>query len=154
MKKLTIFQILTVCLLGLNLALLGFIFINRPGGDMPPKRGEMAKKELHLTKTQSQEFKKIAKEHHEMMMKIDEAQAAYLIQYFNQLENGRNTESELLLNQYSEIEKKRLDLTLDHFEELKSILDENQYVYLYTFVNRIVNEVIVGGAQPPRPQRP
>jgi len=150
MKKLTIFQILTVCLLGLNLALVGFIYIHRPSGEMLARRGEMAKKELHLTEKQSEQFKKITDEHHHNMRTIDEKQSAYLIQYFSQLENGRSSDKSSLLNQYSEIEKNRLDLTLIHFEKIKSILDETQYQYLYSFVNRIVNEVIVGGAKPPR----
>ncbi|MFD1551545.1 hypothetical protein DNU06_03425 [Putridiphycobacter roseus] len=151
MKKLTIFQILTVCLLGLNLALIGFIFINRPGGDKLRGRGEMARKELRLTETQNEQFKKIADEQHQDMEDIDAKQAVFLIQYFSQLENGRNTDDKLLLNQYVEIEKKRLDVTLTHFEKLKSILDESQYEYLYNFVNRIVREVITRSAKPPRP---
>jgi hypothetical protein len=142
MTKLTFFQISTAVLIVLNIGLLCAFALGKPkhpehDGPGPKRR---ALEILKLDKNQLDEFIKLAKQHHEMMMKFDEQQRKLLVPYFSNKNEEESPENEDYLEQLLQIEKQKISFTKSHFEEVKSMLKPEQYPNLEQLIHEVMNE--------------
>lgn len=158
MTQLKLYQFATWGLLVLNLSMVAFFFLTKPA---PPDRaeGQQFKNEaisiLQLDEQQRGVFSKLAMAHAEEMRRLMTAQQDLLKPYFDHLlteTEGVNPDSILL--QYQQLEKEKLVVTYQHFQDIRGILNDNQKGNFQSFMEEATRTLLPkrgDGARPPRP---
>lgn len=156
MVKKHIYKIGLLAMLIVNVTLL-FLMFSRSKPPMEGGKGLMGKisNKLNLDKEQETTFFKLAKKHRREMEKIEKEQKQLIKNYFNFLHT-----SEVNLNEKSRIteelkslEAQKLEVTFQHFEELKSLCDDTQKAQFKTIINEIINVLTDEGKKFPPPPR-
>ena len=161
MKQLQFFKIGFVVLAVLNLALVAFLVMGKSGGHRPPHQGDgnsPFKQEaiaiLNLNEEQQAEFEKIAKAHHEEMMKLEQTQKELVRPYFDGLANpDKESERQKLEFEIQKLEVQKLKLTYLHFLEVKSILTESQIPQFEIFTKKAIQRILLDGKKPLGPPK-
>ncbi len=161
MTQLQFFKAGFIVLIVLNLALVTFLIIGQPNGDIPPHahqdpnpfKQEMIRI-LDLNKDQQVEFEKLANAHHDDMVKLEDKQKALLRPYFNGLINPEQSiDNESLLMEVEHLERQKLELTYNHFMDIKAMLSESQLPRFKEFTNRAVGRILVDDKNRPHPPK-
>ncbi|MEM6804845.1 MAG: hypothetical protein AAF696_25835 [Bacteroidota bacterium] len=119
-------------MLVLNLALLGFVFFNNQRPPHPGPEGrkpvpEMIFELLDFNETQKEEYRSLARAHHRNLRQIGREHGEKLYTYIESkgLEKiSGGTEADL--TEILDLEQARIQLTLDHIEDLKNICNDKQ----------------------------
>ncbi len=143
MKKENRWKYLLLALMILNICLIGFLILKRPGGHHPPKHDFMRKaiKVLNLDEEQAAEFKLLAKTHHEQMKIIRDEQKEGVMDYF---ENS-SPNDEASLSRIKDAEGRKIETTRQHFEEIKALLNEDQMEQFKKFRKRALRVILTQG---------
>ncbi len=158
MTQLKLYQYAAWGLLVLNLSMVAFFFLTKP---TPPDRADgqqfrnKAVNILQLDEQQEAAFSKLAMAHAEEMRRLMKSQQDLLKPYFDHLltENDAVNPDSILL-QYQQLEKEKLVVTYQHFEDIKGILKEEQKGNFPKFMEEAIRALLPkrgNGARPPRP---
>ncbi|WP_025741781.1 hypothetical protein [Aquimarina pacifica] len=136
MKKELLYKIAITILLVLNIIQIG----NTPLTKKPPQKHNPHHKPnaieiLHLDQKQDQEFKEIGRKHGEVMSLLRNEQKQYVQNYFL-------TPSDSLLDHIKEIEAKKIKITEEHFEAMKSILNNEQKPHYKNFKEKAIDYIL------------
>lgn len=140
MKLSTVFyRNLSLILLCLNIALLAFFFLARP----PHPKGHRAAKVMNFTEQQEVQFRKYADQHKEQVTAYNEQQRSLIERYFSTLKaNAPAVNADSLLQIFQTLEKQKVEITYQHFQEIKALLHEEQYADFENFVEQSMNRVL------------
>lgn len=157
MSKLKLYKYLCLGLLLLNIGLISFFLLTN--GGKPPKH-KIFKNEaveiLELDENQETEFANLAQEHGDKMRDLERQQADLLKPYFTNLING-NSEMEIPANALA-IEKEKINITHQHFKDVKSLLKPEQKENFAAFMKGALRNIMSTGNnnkgdRPPRNNR-
>lgn len=135
---------LSIVLLCINLALLAFFFLMPPPHHHPrTPNGNHAKKHMSLTEQQQDKFMLLATQHQKQMIHYNQQQHSLIEQYFSPLINPNIViHSDSLLTAIKRLEEQKVTITYQHFEDIKNILQENQYTLFEDFVQKSINIIL------------
>ena len=158
MTQLKLYQFAAWGLLVLNLSMVAFFFLTKPA---PPDRAEgqqfrnEAMNILQLDEQQRTTFSELAATHNKEMNKLKKAQQDLLKPYFDHLlsEAGGVSPDSILL-QYQQLEREKLVVTYQHFEDIKGILKEGQKDNFPKFMEEAIRALLRKREDGPRPPRP
>ena len=146
MNELKFYKYAAGGLLLLNLMMIAFFFLTPP---TPPhlQQGKNFLKTatgiLGLDEEQSTIFSQSAKNHRQQMEALNRQQHDLLKPYFNSLiHSNESTHSDSLLQQTLELERQKIEYTFQHFQEIKSILNEDQHTGFEHFMRRALNVIL------------
>ncbi len=161
MKNLTILKISIGVLIVLNIALMLFILFPKKQNHthFPPPHSpqidmnQHAINQLELNKEQEEKFMELVTTHQQAMREANEEQKQLLDNYFLALHQANPNFSEELLNQIMQQQKIKIEVTKQHFEALKQILNEEQLPNYQEFVKNAVQQMLGGAKKPPHQPR-
>ncbi|MFZ4414211.1 MAG: hypothetical protein ACOYOV_14100 [Bacteroidales bacterium] len=137
MKKETFYKVTIALLMALNLVQVGVRFMaQRPQRDPIT----MAAKRIGLDEMQEKQFRELAQDHRKQMVDFRKEQASLTEAYFDQ-------PSDTLLNEVTFIERKKIEVTRQHFIDIKNLLKENQQHEFEEFKERSIKRIL--GFPPP-----
>ncbi len=146
MKKLTFFQVATVLLLLINIALLGFFLSSKKGHKGPHPSGHAsssALEMLELNAEQHRQFEKYAEEHKTKVHELARDQKKLLEKYFDDVKNDAMAQADTnLIGQWQRLEAKKLDLTYQHLKEVQALLEPEQMKHFEKFLEHIEGRVL------------
>jgi len=146
MKKETVYKIIILILVGLNvLQLAPILLMHKPHQPQNERFEQLAVQKMKLTKEQQDKFLEFAHAHRERMMQLFDRQSDIVVAYFTQ-------PADSLLEQLTQIEREKVEATQQHFNQIKNILNENQLPLFYEFKQQALRSILEGnGSQsPPR----
>lgn len=158
MKRETLLTIAVIALFVLNIGTLGYlVFSQRTHGPFPPPHShhnrfdEFLIRELSLTDEQIQKFEQLKEEHHTGMVDLDKRYETVLHPYFDLLKTQPvdTMAKDSLERELAFIQQQRAAFTLQHFSDLRAILNEQQQQKFNTIIPELM-QVIKG----PRGKRP
>ena len=161
MKQLQFFKYATIGLLLLNIGIILFFFLTKPEppGPMPGKPGNHAMDHrvvnlLNLNDDQAKVFRGLAKAHSQEMREINEAQRQALQPYFaNVVHPDPEGETDAQLEDILQMERRKIEITYQHFEDVKAILEPSQLPHYDRFVNESLKMILGSGGKNPPPPR-
>ncbi len=157
MKPLKFYKYATWGLLILNLSMLSFFIITRGGAHGRHGASPRATDLLKLTEQQNTQFLASAKQHDQIMNRINLEQSSLLKPYFSQLttpnKEDKNVASAATLEKLQILEKRKIEATYQHFEEVKSILREEQLPDFKIFMDTILPLIINSDKKNPHPPK-
>lgn len=155
MKENRFYKIAFIAMFTLNLLVLSFMFFSKPQriplrGNRPGRAANFqhAKKTMQLDDKQYEKFKDLAKQHGQKMISINKKQKSLLVPLFNQIEG--NVDS-LRMQKLGALEQEKIKVTLDHFQDIKSILREEQYDGFNSFKKKVSIILLSNGKKRPHP---
>ncbi|MEO9477079.1 MAG: Spy/CpxP family protein refolding chaperone [Cyclobacteriaceae bacterium] len=156
-----IYQIGFVALLLINATLIFLLAQGRPHrphmkpGNAQSPIVDIISNKLKLTEDQRADYQMLARKHGEQMRTLDGDHRTLIKAYFETLNDDPAAAADSIKNQILKIESEKLQYTYDHFEELKSILSEQQKEQFGLIVKDIL-AVLIGGENrlPPPPMGP
>ncbi len=145
MSQLKFYKYATFGLLFLNIGVLAFFLLAKPGPRPPASpanfRGEVIKI-LDLNSEQERTFTALAEDHNRKMNSLNEQQRKLLRPYFENLNSPDvRINKEDVLNQVQQLEGEKMEVTYQHFQDLKSILSESQLPHFERFIRRFMDRV-------------
>lgn len=155
MNSKKIYQVGFVLLLLINATLI-FLLVkasSRPPMGPQSRKGSIIEKistQLNLSEEQLAHYRSMAKQHGDQMRILDNENQQLLKSYFETLEGNSTDSAEIFKNEILKIESKKLQYTYEHFQELESILNENQKVRFGLIVKDIL-AVLIGQRDNSRP---
>ena len=98
---------------------------------------------LDLNDEQVFHFHDLADEHKRKMRDIDRRQARLLLPYFESLaDSSGEIDKDSLLYQYQLSEKEKVEVTYQHFQEIKKLLNEDQLSDFHEFMDRVIDGLL------------
>ncbi|MFT4660934.1 MAG: protein CpxP [Patiriisocius sp.] len=154
MNKLQLYKYAILGLVLLNIAVLSFFILNnqshhRPHHDHFKPKGAI--EDLHLTEDQHEKFISFANWHRSKMDSLGTLQKEVLEKYFTGANNSNENNQALLLDEANQVEREKLVLTSKHFEDIRSILKEDQLQYLDPFIKKLTRNIL--GSRNRRPDK-
>lgn len=144
MNKLRFYQYSTWALLILNVIILClFLFILPPprqqrmlnsGRSFPGRAVEL----MQLDSDQQRSFQEIVREHRNAMTTLHRQQHDLVRQYFD---NPERSDS-IVLGEITDNEAKKLEITLEHFQKIKSILNSGQLAGFQQFREEALQNIL------------
>lgn len=156
MKSLSFFKTATFFLLLLNLGLIFFLFQGRPKRHHHPRGAfhQEAIKILELDATQRDEFRDLVKTHSQAIEVLNAERSTILTPYFNNLfSESSPVKQDSLMLRFQAIEKKKVEITRDHFQEVKKMLKPEQEQHLDLFLKRAVNILLLDKKSGRKPRK-
>jgi hypothetical protein len=159
MNALRFYKLFSIGLLVLNLVLIGcYIFpdLMKRKGHMPPPplRGAIVH-QLHFEKAQAEAFKESAEQHKETIQALEEQRASAVRSYFQGLyKTQSDSVQQVLLTKIQDIEKNKIEVTYQHFEDLKAICTEEQLPLFPGALDEVLNHILLGTGPKPGPPPP
>lgn len=128
----------------INLLLLGFVFFqNKPQLGIPFHLRMAAKHEMNLDDKQLEKFVESAERHKKAIRDLNEQQQALLQQYYLPLlHDKKNVNSASLEKAINQIEKRKLEITYQHFEEVKTMLRPEQMAGYQHFIQNALGRIL------------
>ena len=150
MKQLQFYKYATLVLLLLNISMIGFFLLTKPKG---PHRNGFGPKPtveiLKLDKQQHDAFLGHAKRHIEQMENYNILQKNQLKPYFNTLvDSTKNIDSNSHLQQVLQLERKKIESTYQHLQDVKSILRPEQQADFEPFVGSDLEIILLEKKNP------
>jgi len=146
MNQNRIYQYIILGLVVLNLIVLAVFLLaeSQPRYRQSPKniRSEVIEI-LRLNDDQIFHFHDLADEHKRRMKDIDRRQARLLLPYFESLaDSSGEIDKDSLLNHYQLSEKEKVEVTYQHFQEIKKLLNEDQLSEFNEFMDRVIDGLL------------
>lgn len=144
MSKKRLYKFIILSLVALNIIITVFFLSelkhqNKPSNNIRSEVAEI----LHLDNEQISLFNELADEHKQQMKELDEHQGKLLRTYFESLSDSSiNIQKDNLLNQMQLSERKKIELTYQHFKKIKKLLKEEQMPQFKKFTNKITQKLI------------
>jgi len=148
MRQKRVYELIIIGLIGLNITMVAFFLAKPFFNDKPPtKSAKNIRTELtellKLNDKQAQDFNDLADVHKHQMRKIEVKQARLLIPYFESLVDSTiHIDKVYLLNQLQKLESSKVELTYEHFKEIKKILNQDQMFDFKFFIDRVSKVLI------------
>lgn len=146
MSQLKFYKYATLGLLVLNALLIAFFFLTKPGpgrGHVPGDLEKRAINHLGLDEAQHEGFLTSAGRHQKQMPIIEEQQKELLQKYFQTLVDSSSTlDLQNTLEQLTELEKQKIELTYQHFKEIKVLLAPHQIKKFEDFMKDILRRLL------------
>jgi len=149
MSQLKFYKYSIWALLLLNVGVLAFFFLTKPH---PPHHASPNNFQsevveiLGLNNQQAANFKKLAEDHMHKTRSINEQQEKLLPPYFKSLTDlSKNIDKDRILDEFQQLERKKIEVTYQHFQDIKSILDENQLPQFEGFMNTFIERILTQG---------
>lgn len=158
MKNTLIVKASFAILVLLNLVLI-FLLVAKPAGPgMPGRNDNMGKvivEKLNFDEAQRLEFELSAKKHSKEMMKLNQQQMKAMKDYFTLLKSDiiDPHEKSASLEKLKQIESDKVSITFIHFEELKSICNEDQLANFQEVVDHVIPMLLGNSKNNLRPPR-
>lgn len=157
MKQLQFFKYAAGILALLNIAMLAFFFLTKPPVPPPMKGGarpfhHRAVELLDLNPEQQAAFKDLARRHSQLMRSINRQQSDWIEPYFQAIvDTSKDLESNAIMDTILQLERRKIEATAQHFEQVKSLLKESQLANFELFVSESLKVILPGGRnnQPP-----
>ncbi len=151
MERERLLTIAVVFLFILNIAVVGFLFFRKPGPPPPPELFKVIVRELELDESQQKTFFYLRDEHRDMIDDLDRKFKDTFEVYMNllQQENPATTVHDSLENQMALIEKSKASITLQHFQKVKELCNDEQKKKFNALVPELTRYIAR-----PRNQRP
>lgn len=142
MKKDIVYKIIIGILLTMNLLqLAGFLFKEKLSN--PHKKfDEKAAQIMDLNKKQQKQFSDFAKKHKAQMDSLQKKQMQFVSKYFKQTNDS-------LLDLICVIEIEKIKATEQHFDDIKSILNKNQYPKFKQFKKDALKNILQKNTRKP-----
>jgi len=146
MKQKQFYKYCAIILFLLNIALISFFFFSKPP---PPgfknKQGKPIHEVMNLNEAQFDTFKKSARVHMKFMAEFDKNHNELLDKYFRIIldENPNQIKKDSLMNALLASEKKKIEATSQHFEEVKIILRPEQHHSYHQFLDEILKDIVL-----------
>ncbi len=145
MNKFKFYKLGFWILLILNLGLIAFFLLSPP----PHQRGKgshqgSAKKMLHLDEQQNDQFLNLVKKHKEKINLIQQNQADELKKVFKIAMNDSKTKDyklDSIIQKHERLEGSKIIETIAHFEDVKSILNNDQIPHFETFIHHVIQHI-------------
>lgn len=156
MKQLQFYKYSAAGLLVLNLAMVAFFFLTAPPHQGGRADGQRAVDILKLDRQQDESFMPLAREHMQLMDDFNDQQRSLLKPYFNSLVEQNDTyNSDSLLHQVQLIERKKIESTYQHFQDVKALLRPEQEARFAAFVDHALQRILLEQSNqgPPLPMR-
>lgn len=132
MKKETFYKIAIAILVIMNLLQVGGRFMHHRSLVTAKYR---VIDQLKLDKNQEQEFLVLVKNHRKSMLDLHTMQQEFTQAYFNQ-------PSDALMQEVILIEEEKIKITAQHFADIKSLLNEDQYASFEEFKNKAIENIL------------
>ena len=128
MTQLKLFKIISLILGVMNLILLAMFLMAPPPPHLKNKGlKDIVAKELQLSTDQKKIYTASTITHRQQMRRLNRKEHRLVLDYFKILiEEDTELDKENLLKQIKAIEGEKIEVTYEHFEELKAICDEKQ----------------------------
>ena len=144
MNKLSFYKYAAGFLLVLNILVASFFLMkgkphhNNGGGKMTPIHESMNFSEGQLT-----EFLALVDEHKGIMKTYNQEQIQTLEPYFTHLyEASSSVKEDSIMTEVLALERKKIESVANHFEDVKAILNEEQYPGFEIFVHGAVERIL------------
>ncbi len=147
MDRLQFYKYGMLALLLLNLGLIALLLLGpKPSRYGPPKGPhfrERAVDILELDSDQKAIFYNLAEKHGKEMNVISHRQKDYLRSYFSALKTDSRLENfDSLLDSITALDTKKITLTYEHFNDIRSLLNEKQILNFDKFVHKAMNNIL------------
>ncbi|MEM9821456.1 MAG: hypothetical protein AAF985_10305 [Bacteroidota bacterium] len=145
MSQLNFFKYTTVGLLVLNVSMIAFFFLTKP---RPPLNEGSAHhrvvKLLDLDKAQGEKFFQSARNHHDQLPLIEDRQKEALQTYFNSLLSAPDSiDLAPALEKIVQLERQKVVLTYQHFEEIRGMLKPEQVPKFESFMGEVLKTLLL-----------
>lgn len=153
-----IYKYIILGLVGLNVAILVFFLRPKPRPrHQPPNRNFQSEviEMLHLNNQQASTLRGLADGHKEEIEKINARQASLLTAYFESLDDSlERVNKDSLLNHFQQSEKEKIEMTYQHFQDIKELLNDEQLPYFESFINKTTDRLLLSKERrsPPPPR--
>jgi len=148
MNQIKFYKYAIWALVVLNMVVLAFFLLTKPRHphhSSPKKFQSEVVKTLNLSSQQEVGFKKLAREHHQKMKSMNEQQQKLLLPYFeNLIEPSESIEIDSLLNQSQQLEREKIELTHQHFQDLKQLLNKEQQPLFKGLMRKFIDKLLLG----------
>lgn len=147
MKSQAFYRSATWALLFLNVSLIAVFLFSRPGP--PVNRADygfldQAIAILDLDDDQRKIFLGEARRHSRALEEIDRQQSDLLKPYFFQLTStAENVDEAAILDQVQALERRKINVTYQHFQKVKEILKEEQAAYFEDFMSKALDIILL-----------
>jgi len=109
---------------------------------------------LDLDSQQTAAFEKMAETHSQKMRSINRQQQQLLPPYFKSLtDSSKNVDKTAILNQFQQLGKQKIEVTYQHFQDIKLILNENQLSHFERLMGRFADNLLLGKKRNPPPPK-
>jgi periplasmic protein CpxP/Spy len=129
-------KLLTIAIIGLlliNIATLGFLFMNKPKsgmyemGNNRPTPKEIITLKLQFNDAQKEEYEILIEKHRENIRQTeDQIRNVKNELYSNLSDESKQSSNESLVNQLANLQKQIENTHLEHFQDIKKLCRENQ----------------------------
>lgn len=136
--------VIIIILVITNLLMLGFIFFkNRPQTSMPLHFRMAAQHTMQLDDRQLQKFVESAENHRRAILNLNKQQQNLLQKYYLPLtDDNQISKTDSLEQAIYQIEKRKLEITYKHFEEVKNQLRPNQMAGYKQFMQKSLGRIL------------
>lgn len=155
MSQLKFYKYATWALLLLNMGLLVFFLLTKPRPPHPPPPHQFQAEVIELLELNEQQistFKKLAEEHGQKLTSINEQQQKRLPSYFNSLITSSNPiNNDSILVELQRLEREKIEVTYQHFQDIKSMLNKNQLPHFENLMERFIDRLLLKKSPPTKP---
>lgn len=149
MKELKIYKYLVIALVVVNIGVLLFFIIGRPGPPPPPMGPPPPlMQKMKFTGDKKTKFEVMEKAHHQKKRELMDERHKKYVELFKEIgQKGENREQ--LLKEIADLQYQTDKLTVEFFDEVAKLCTPEQKKELY----EMIHHAIPGGPQPPPPPR-
>lgn len=147
MNQLKFYKYATWVLLFLNIAILGFFLLIKPRPPHPSHPHQFQAEVIEILALNEQQvsaFKQLAQEHGQKMTSVNAQQQKLLLPYFKSLttiSNRMNKDS--ILVEFQQLERKKIEVTYQHFQDIKLMLNKNQLPHFENLMGRFIDRLLL-----------
>ena len=162
MKTLQFYKYACLALVLLNISILVFFYASeeKHTHETPVNKPKIKiDRLLEMSDEQYELFHSSASAHSKKIASIDNEQRMLLSTYFQGLTAASKTmHSDTLLNRLDQLNRRKIEVTYQHFKEVKAFLNEDQQGNFKIFLDEILDRIILkkgkGLPSPPPAKRP
>ena len=159
MNQLPFYKYAAGAMMLLNMALVVFFLLTKPDpprGDVGRNFRPKAMEILQLDTSQQTTFVQLAERHNQQMKALSEQQRVHLKSYFGSLlDSTKVSDTAVLIQEIPQREREKVEITYQHFQEVRSLLTEEQLPYFEQFVSQALNILLLDAEpRPPRTSKP
>lgn len=157
MRKLKFYKVATVLLLTLNIAMVALYMFFDPKPSHHRSGNALQSQivsALLLDDRQEEAFRMFAKQHRDEMDALSHDQQSLLTTYFNVLiEPSEGSKKDSLLVQFQELERQKLQVTYQHFEDIRDLLSVEQIPLFNSVMHEIISGLLRSPDKSPSPPK-
>lgn len=107
---------------------------------------------LGFNEQQKKTFEELAKAHNSQMKALEADEKKLITQYFNRIMQESNGEEKAILDQIKQTQENKINVTYEHFEDLKKLCNKEQMEQFDDIVKKLI--VIIAGQNQQMPPPP